>query len=201
MSLVRDGYLTIQPFDNLPYHTSIPNETLTTSPTSKDGFMISVLPTNMVAWMEWIPDIDPNAGYYDKLNPLVAPNWGSGYDGDIDDETMDFFVALYEEAILAATHGVPHLLIERMDFTKPTLVKETIKESDTSSSTQGSESVHSRTQSEGKDSVKTCTENKIKTKTKTTVESVSSSPATIRSRRASYFSTIVDVDGRAYTRR
>jgi len=149
--------------------------------------------------MAWVPDIDLNAGFYDRLNPLVAPKWGSGYDGDIDDETMDFFVALYEEAILAATHGVPHLLIERMDFTKPTLVKETIKESDTSSSTQGSGSVHSSTQSEGKDSAKSCTEDKIKAKT--TVESVSSSPATTRSRKASYFSTIIDVDGRTYMRR
>jgi len=152
----------------------------------------------MVAWSGF-PDIDPTAGYYDKLNPLVAPELGSGYDGDIDDETMDFFVALYEEAILAATHGVPHLLIERMDFTKPTLVKGTTNGSDTGSSTQGSGSIHSSTQSEGKDSVETCTKDKIKAET--TVESVSSSPATIRSRRASYFSTIVGVDGRTYMRR
>jgi hypothetical protein len=113
--------------------------------------------------------------------------------GDIDDETMDFYVALYEEAILAATHGVPHLLIERIDFAKPTVGKETINGSDTSSSTRGSGSVYSSTQSEGEDSLKTCTEDKPKAKT--TVESVSSSPSTTRSRRALYFSTIVDVDG------
>jgi hypothetical protein len=112
---------------------------------------------------------------------------------------MDFYVALYEEAILAATHGVPHLLIERMDFTKPILVEETMKGSDSSSSTQGSGSVHSSTQSEGKDSLKTCTEDKPKAKT--TVESVSSFPSTTRSRRALYFSTIVDVDGRTHNRR
>jgi hypothetical protein len=116
--------------------------------------------------------------------------------GDIDDETMDFYVALYEEAILAATHGVPHLLIERMDFTKPILVEETIKGSGSSSSTQGSGSVHSSTQSEAEDSIRTCTGDKPKAKT--TVESVSSSPSTTRFRRALYFSTIVDVDGRTH---
>ena len=109
---------------------------------------------------------------------------------------MNFYVALYEEAILAATHGVPHLLIERMDFTKPILVEETINGSDTSSSTQGSGSVHSSTQSEGEDSLKTYTGDQ--SKAKTTVESVSSSPSTTRSRRALYFSTIVDVDGRTH---
>jgi hypothetical protein len=126
----------------------------------------------------------------------VAPKWGRGMYGDIDDETMEFYVALYEEAILAATHGVPHLLIERKDFTKPILVEETIKGSGSGSSARGSGSVHSSTQSEGEDSLKICTEDKPKAKT--TVESVSSSPSTTRSRRALYFSTIVDVDGRTH---
>jgi hypothetical protein len=53
---------------------------------------------------------DDKARVYDYFNPIKLPKYHRGH--ETDDETMAFFVALYEEAILAATHGVPHLLIE-----------------------------------------------------------------------------------------
>jgi hypothetical protein len=168
-----------------PYH--IPN---------LKGRLYHIKAPNKYGRLELVPDIDPKAGQYDRLNPLAVPRFSSGFEGDVDDETMGFFVALYEEAILAATHGVPHLLIEPVDFTKPTLVKETIEDPDITS-TQGSGSVHSTSLSSGdEDSIKKCAGDK--TKAKTTVASVSSSPSTTRSRRALYHSTIVDADGRTH---
>jgi hypothetical protein len=57
---------------------------------------------------------DDKARVYDYFNPIKLPEYHRGH--ETDDETMAFFVALYEEAILAATHGVPHLLIEPRRF-------------------------------------------------------------------------------------
>jgi hypothetical protein len=161
------------------------------------GRLYHIKVPNKYGRLELVPDIDPKAGQYDRLNPLAVPKFSSGFEGDVDDETMDFFVSLYEEAILAAGHGVPHLLIEPVDFTKPTFVKETVKETDSSSSNQGSGSVHSSSlSSEDEDTIKKCAGDE--TKAKTTVQSVSSSPSTTRSRRALYHSTIVDADGRTH---
>jgi hypothetical protein len=49
MSLVRDGYPTIQLFDNQHYRTSIPNEIHIIFLASRGGFTTSAFPTNTVA--------------------------------------------------------------------------------------------------------------------------------------------------------